>query len=893
MAHEDLIAWAEKQPPWARDALRRHALKPNYELSAEDKAAVTKRVRQAAGIPSDENLDCFPFRSEHLKGAAEPGPRTLLCSLGSVENLARLAANQTLRFALDGITLIYGDNGTGKSGYCRITKKLCRSLSSEELLGDVFKDGEKPPVKVTVRYMEQGAAEPAIEEWTDGESPPAAIANISVFDAENARLYVNGENKIGFLPAEVALLECHATHRREMDGAFHAEIKALNARVRVPLPAGYSPDGLVSKLFLRLVPKKDLPSEAEIRAAAAWSPKDQQELDALEKLLAQDPKALADRYRRTGSLLKAYAQELAAIDSGLSKDAAAQLQVRFDQVTATATAAAVAATELFKNEPLSGVGLPPWRLMYDYAVKYILSIKPDASGLPANPNDLCALCQQPLSPEASQRLRTFAAFINNEASKAAEAAKAALAAAVALTAALEIPASKDVERALADYRKISDHTEAVATKMIDYFAKITRRRDDLLKAARNGLFEPVAALPPSLVSEIEAEVSSLEANAAAYDKAAEAEGAKRLTDNARLSELKDRKKLSQDLETVLARLGDLQMLAKLQTCLSLVNTQQVSQQITALRRRLVTAGLENRVKAEIEVLDLTHIPFVVSDRSEGGESYFAVGLEAPVAVANDEVLSEGERRALAIACFLAEVGADESKQGLVIDDPVSSLDHIRIRRVAERLVAEAAKGRQVVIFTHNLLFFNEVIEAAAKAAPTQIRVATRIITKSEAEGFGLVSESDEPWIAQKVTKRIERLRERLKALEKHSDYNTEAYRSAVKDFYGDLRETWERLIEEVLLGKVVERFNTDVRTQSLKLVSVEDEDHKTVYWAMKRVSERCHDMAMARALPLPKPSDVQAELTAISQYHETLVKRRKELEERRVALQKPPKAKVV
>jgi hypothetical protein len=39
-------------------------------------------------------------------------------------------------------------------------------------------------------------------------------------------------------------------------------------------------------------------------------------------------------------------------------------------------------------------------------------------------------------------------------------------------------------------------------------------------------------------------------------------------------------------------------------------------------------------------------------------------------------------------------------------------------------------------------------------------------------------------------------------------------------FYTDLRETWERLVEEVLLGKVVEQFNRDVKTQSLKGVVV-------------------------------------------------------------------------
>ncbi len=303
--------------------------------------------------------------------------------------------------------------------------------------------------------------------------------------------------------------------------------------------------------------------------------------------------------------------------------------------------------------------------------------------------------------------------------------------------------------------------------------------------------------------------------------------------------------------------------------------------------------LEKRILAEIETLALTHIPFAINDRSKDGQSYFEVGLNAPQAIANNKVLSEGEQRALALACFLAEVGGDTSRQGMIIDDPVSSLDHVRIRRVAARLVKEAASGRQVVIFTHNLLFFNEVVDAAAQANPP-VPLVKNYINKSEAAGFGLISETDEPWINQAVTKRIDGLRTRLKSFETIVDYTTEEWRRTAKDFYTDLRETWERLVEEVLLGKVVERFTSDVRTQSLRGVVIDDEDHKQVFWAMKRVSERSgHDMAAAKAIPVPTPGDMKSDLDTIDNYRVEATKRKKEVEKRRVDLEQPPRATVL
>ena len=47
----------------------------------------------------------------------------------------------SLRFAVNGITLIYGANASGNSGYCRIAKKLCRTLAPSRLRGNVYEQG--------------------------------------------------------------------------------------------------------------------------------------------------------------------------------------------------------------------------------------------------------------------------------------------------------------------------------------------------------------------------------------------------------------------------------------------------------------------------------------------------------------------------------------------------------------------------------------------------------------------------------------------------------------------------------------------------------------------------------------------------------------------------------
>jgi wobble nucleotide-excising tRNase len=74
-------------------------------------------------------------------------------------------------------------------------------------------------------------------------------------------------------------------------------------------------------------------------------------------------------------------------------------------------------------------------------------------------------------------------------------------------------------------------------------------------------------------------------------------------------------------------------------------------------------------------------------------------------------LSEGEQRALALAGFLTEVALTDGSGPIVVDDPVSSLDRDRSAQVADRL-AEEAMQRQVVVFTHDIIFFNELCRVA-------------------------------------------------------------------------------------------------------------------------------------------------------------------------------------
>jgi hypothetical protein len=177
------------------------------------------------------------------------------------------------------------------------------------------------------------------------------------------------------------------------------------------------------------------------------------------------------------------------------------------------------------------------------------------------------------------------------------------------------------------------------------------------------------------------------------------------------------------------------------------------------------------------------------------------------------------------------------------------------------------------------------------AAEKQIPVVMHWIQHNTTKGFGVVHENEEPWFSKKVRSRMALLKNKQTSLAAARAGGDEMYRAALKDFFSDLRETWERLVEELLLYGVVERLCTDVKTQKLKGVYVEDTDYRTIYWEMKRASELSgHDMTISRTIALPMVEDVDKHIQTLEQYVEEVRTRTKKVEEQRKELERAPKA---
>ena len=155
MPYEELLEFAAGRSPWQQDALRR--LAPSTELTRDDFEERRLQIEQSVGLPVGDVPRPVPLALEHLGHAASNDPKTVLASLGPVRNVDRLSpAQPPLRFAVNGVTIVYGPNASGKSGYCRIARRLCRSHPPVALRGNVYDANDADPPEVSVAFRVGG-----------------------------------------------------------------------------------------------------------------------------------------------------------------------------------------------------------------------------------------------------------------------------------------------------------------------------------------------------------------------------------------------------------------------------------------------------------------------------------------------------------------------------------------------------------------------------------------------------------------------------------------------------------------------------------------------------------------------------------------------------------------
>ena len=856
------------------------------ELRVDDLEELRLQIEQAAGFPVEDVSNPVPLAAEHLSHAASNDPKTVLASLGPVRHIDRLSSDQPpLRFAVNGVTIVYGPNASGKSGHCRIARQLCRSVTPVELRGNVYDADAPNPPEVGVAFRVGGDDQPKEERaWLGNQAPPVELSRISVFDVATARVYVDSQRTIRFLPYELDLLNKVGLACRILDGGFRARMANLNAGIIARLPERYRKGTPVHAMLDRLVPEgdlADLPTEHDLRQLAIWTGEEQAELDRVEEQIQGDPRVLIQLRTDAKQALEFVKDDISSIEDRLAEPAIAATRQAKHEADTARRAAEAAARSLFSDQPISELGSEAWLRLLTYAREFAATAFPDAPPPQLASAGLCVLCQQALDEDAASRLAAFDDYVSGRATEESVAAARTLAEHRARLLAFGIRSRREFETLLAGYAALTDGGNDGVAGITAFVDRAAERLAALTRAIRGDRYDSLDVLNPLPKSPdlfIKHEIARLKAEIAELESAERDENAVvRL--QARHAELADRKRLSEDIELVVEQRNRLEEHRRLDVCCSLSRSGEITRHITHRRREILTPTLRASLHRELDRFRLTHLPLNLSDHGEGAESIVEIELSARQRIRNNsDVLSEGEQRALELACFLAELHEIGSDHGIIVDDPVSSLDHSRMKAAAERLAEEASMGRQVIVFTHNIVLHHMLWTEARR-----VRVGRHREWMSSAgnDRFGFIDGSQQPWQLKHVGQRLHEIGEDFASLTAggydHADQN---FRLAITDLYTKMQQTWERIVEEVLFNNVVQRFRGEVLTQSLKAACFDPAtDYPLIFEGIKRCSHYSgHEPAPDLPPELPEADEAARDIEELRVFAAMAQERRKQPE---------------
>jgi energy-coupling factor transporter ATP-binding protein EcfA2 len=767
----------------------------------------------------------------------------------------KLASATSLTFCPRGLTIVFGRNGSGKSGYVRILRTACRTRvenpSTLKVLANVYGNGAIPQSADIV--IDNGAGDATLH-WVPGGNASPELRQVAVFDTASAELYVDSGHQIRYLPFGLALPHRLNTVCLTLRERLEAERRsAVGNKIALTAISFEKLRQTAAQGFDRGL--KGSTTENAIDAAAAFDEHDEARLAEITSILTAGAKELIDLSLLIDWLdhleLECTAAADGLQDSGL--EASSKLK---EQATATREAAKLAGASLFTDDPLPGIGSETWRALWEAAREYSVAEAYPGSEFPVTNAEegqaACVLCQQPLLADGRLRMERFRNYVEDKLGAEATAAEALVDAAISAMPRLNYLTANDFAGRV---EQVQQRDADLAESLIEFQKSVVARRDNLharLTGGTSGSTPPMLPIGVGiheLADKVRAEKDSLVG-------AADKEQRDKLL--AEQAELADRKILAAHRQNLINRRDLLETDDAYSKALAEVQTKGITQRANELVDAHLTNAVVSRFKDEQQLLDIAHLQVGLSRKSGQTKAEFEIDPNTNLARVTSEILSEGEQRALALAGFLTEVALTEGSGPIILDDPVSSLDRDRSKRVAERLADEAV-NRQVVVFTHDIVFFNELAGAAEQKGVDPVAVALF----SDQIAAGKVDPAGMVWKGLNVAKRIGKLKNDFAPIAKLHATSPAEYEFQVKHLYGRLRDTYERAVEEVIFKDVVRRGVDVVQTQLLRYITLPDDLAIRFHEGMTLSNAHSHDNPASDTVPVRNPKEFNADIAAL------------------------------
>lgn len=850
---EEIIRWLHGQQDWLQDAAER--LLAVGSLSEADIKALAGRVKTAEGqkITTNRTFDS-------LAGVNGAAADLRLVEIGDISGIENLEPRKPLGFGSGNLAVIYGGNGSGKSGYTRILKRACGHPRAVELKPNVFQD-YPPSRQCKITYSLAGVE--YVANWQAEGDAMEDLRSIDVFDSDVAAFYLTRETEATYAPPSIVLFEDLAAVCERVKTQLQAEQGDLKCELpMLPAECAATPIGWDYRSL------KPSTTEKTIDLLTKWTDHDQGELDQLtERLKTSNPALLARQKRRTKTQLENLVEQMrnaAAAVSAEQLEVVRKAREEAKKKRRMATEAAQVGTAKFE-----AIGTDTWNALWEAARAYSQTVYPEKCYPVTEDGSRCVLCHQELDPESQQRLRDFETFVQGAVEADAKAAEEAY-----RQAQENLPSILNDEAIRMRCEAAGLAEDGWAGRLGGFWNQVGKACDCL----RSGEVEDQANAvqsPDQLLAELTQRAEELEREAAQNDE--DAKGFDREAAGKDKLNLEARRWAAQQAKAIHGEILRLKELSKYEYWKKLANSRPISIKAGVIAKKAVTQAYVDRFNEELRRLGAARIRVeLVKTRTQHGIALHQIKLKGVTMAGTlpEAILSEGERRIVSLAGFLADVAENPHSTPFIFDDPISSLDHDFEWSVAVRLT-QLAQERQVLVFTHRLLLYGALEDAAKKVGDVwkKNNLEQRCI---ESFGGAAGHPADQAaWNANtKAANNI--LLTRLDEAKKAGKTDgAGAYRMHAQGICTDFRKLLERTVEDDLLNAIVKRHRRSVTTDNrlAPLPHIEPDDCTFIDGLMTKYSAFEHSQSLETPVTIPDEAELREDLESLKVWREEFKKR--------------------
>lgn len=797
-----ILAWSQEptRPLWIRDALRR--VVTGVKITPDIVEELKIMALAEAGYPDAQPIASpVPLSKEHISTASNDAAKVVLIKISDVNNINALCNGAVLNFSESGMTIVYGENGSGKSGFSRIIKQIGSCLSpQEEILPNAYKKDQKHPsckIKYKIDNIELEHA------YQAGSLECSPLRKVHTFDSKSTLSVISEKGYSSYLPFGLNYLD-------ELANNICTEINNSLDRLKSSLPQSLPviPDSFqgspAHQYFINVKQQRGSPTEylKMLPIHANFDEKGEQRIRDIDSLLSNDASSRAQKTRSFARRVREnFYKRISEFESTLCYQNFEKVNYLIENHKQLNDASKALSIKIFDDNtiyPIQNTGSKIWLALWKSAEQFAHEEAYTGTEYPSKNANRCVLCQQILDTDSEKRFDTFKKYANSNIKKHLEDIKKEKSS--LLSALHGLKTNQDADNAILE--DIAEYSQIFCSHLETYISSVEKFKNICIESLETN--NKIESTPPLLpISDLNAFLKDIEEKASILENASNPEVRTKLSAEKR--NLCAAKWLKENFESIKSEIQRQINIKKIEK--AKFNTRSITTLSRNIFDNYINSAFIDLFNSEIREIGLTHLSIDVHSKPEKARFIRSILIKDTHNTNNSpsKILSEGEIKATSLAAFIAESNL-LSYSSLVLDDPVTSLDH-RYRINISKILAMLAKQKQIIIFTHDLLFLSWLMAHHNEECGSEPLIMSIYRDDKETGIPGKLP------ITSKAKRDINTIEQDLLNLQKIEPSNIDMKKAFESKICKDMRLITENFIENNLLQQIVKRFRVNIITK--------------------------------------------------------------------------------